>query len=110
MTLTALAPRRPPLVSKKLRDGARNEACVVCGYDAPGEVVTAHLPGADYGLPAGMGEKCDDWGSAYLCSRPNGCHDYSESTEGRRDYKWRLTALVRTTRRRLEQGLIRVAM
>ena len=103
--LTALRQRTPPLVSKKLRDGAKDESCVMCGYDEAGAVVTAHLPGAEYGLPAGMGEKCDDWGSAYLCNRPNGCHQYADG-EGRRDYKWRLTAMVRTWRRRIEQGLV----
>lgn len=100
-----LRQRTPPLVSQKLRDGARDEACVMCGWDQPGEVVTAHLPGSDYGLPAGVAEKCDDWGSAYLCCRPGGCHQYADG-EGRRDYKWRLTALCRTTRRRIEQKLL----
>ena len=88
--------------SKKLRDSARNQACVMCLDDSPGLVVLAHrnIPGF-----FGTGMKGPDWWSAELCYK---CHEYGDN-EGRKDYQWWERAVFLTTRRRIMRGLVEVA-
>lgn len=90
-----------PLVSKKLRDAPKNQACVVCGWDAEGEVVLAHLPMDEYG---GTGIKAPDFMGAHLCGK---CHTYADG-EGRKDWHWRMKAMVRTLERLFAGGKLRV--
>lgn len=100
-----MIPKAVPFRSQKLRDAPRDESCVMCGYALPGEVVGAHLPMVEFG---GLATKCPDWMLAHLCSRPNGCHDYADSEEGRKDWMWRMLALCRTLDRLFAQGRIKV--
>jgi uncharacterized protein YlaI len=63
--------------SRKLRDSARHEECVVCG--SPEGVVWAHYNGQDGGK--GLATKAHDLLGAYLCYE---CHRrYDEGRESR---------------------------
>lgn len=87
--------------SQKLRDAARDEACVNCG--AVGTSVLAHLP--YMGISDGGSSKCDDFVSAFLCVT---CHHEADHGEKRRDIFWRYQMNVRTLRRMIERRVIRV--
>lgn len=99
------------IVSRKIRSSARGEECTfqivgVCNFN-PETVVLCHLPDDTHG----MGKKSDDISSAYGCSS---CHDavdrrqWSEELEGRRDWYLR-RAMVRTWRKLIEKGIVRIA-
>ena len=90
--------------SKRLRDAARFQRCVLCGTD-DGTVVLAHLPGSRYGAPAGMAEKTHDWLGAHLCRE---CHERMDG-ELRDDVEIRMMVLVLTLERLFDQGVLRVA-
>ena len=95
------------LVSKKLRDSARDRDCQVripgvCNHD-PRTVVLAHLNGG------GMGMKQDDLFGAFCCSA---CHDevdrrtkYYEIEDVQR---WFYEGMVRTQKIWLDEGFINV--
>lgn len=96
--------------SKKLRASARGEDCTlniagVCSYDSA-TVVLCHLPDESHG----MARKSDDICAAFGCAA---CHDAidgragSLSAEDRMFYMRR--AMVRTWRRWIALGLVRVA-
>jgi len=87
--------------SKKLREAARDEACVSCG--SIGTTVLAHLP--YMGIADGGSSKCDDWVSAFLCDK---CHYEADHGERRRDIFWRYQMNVRTLRRMIERQVIRI--
>jgi len=100
-----------PIRSQKLRDSARGEECTfqipgVCNGN-PETTVLCHLPDESHG----MGRKSDDFCSAYGCSA---CHDF---LDGRNRPKgillanveaFTLRAMVRTWRRMIEKGLIKI--
>jgi hypothetical protein len=65
-----MATKQKPIVSKKLRDSARNQPCLVrlpgiCNFN-PETTVLAHLNGG------GIGAKKSDTQAAFCCSA---CHD-----------------------------------
>ena len=104
-----------PIRSQKLRDSAQGESCTfqiigVCNSD-PDTTVLCHLPDESHG----MSRKSDDLSCAYGCSA---CHDAVDA----RDFKaytrlihlgeldWHMRrAMVRTLRRMIEKGLIKIA-
>lgn len=104
-----------PIRSDKLRKSAKGEECTfniegICNYD-PETTVLCHLPDESHG----MSRKSDDIAVAYGCSA---CHD---ATDGRVkmsvafadfvervEFYWR-RAMVRTWRRMIEKGLIKIA-
>ncbi len=103
--------------SQKLRDSARMEECTfqipgVCNHD-PATTVLCHLPDESHG----GSRKADDHCSAYGCSS---CHDAIDrrdregyslivlSLAGSVDFFMR-RAMVRTWRRMIEKGLIKIA-
>lgn len=106
-----MIPKTKPIRSQKIRDAARGETCTlqiagVCNGD-PETTVLAHLPDESHG----MGRKSDDICAAFACSA---CHDV---IDGRA--KWELRpvdrgqwymrrAMVRTWRRLVERGVIRL--
>jgi hypothetical protein len=87
--------------SQKLRDSANGETCVNCDTQ-DGTVVLAHLP--MMGIADGGSSKCDDFVSAYLCSR---CHGLADGGPGRRDVMWRYQINVKTLRRMFEKRVIK---
>jgi hypothetical protein len=87
--------------SQKLRDSARDEACVNCGIQ-DGTVVLAHLP--MMGIADGGSSKCDDFVCGFLCTR---CHYEADHGSKRRDVFWRYQVNVKTLRRMFEKGAIR---
>lgn len=98
--------------SQKLRDSAMGEACTleapgVCnGY--PETTVLCHLPDESHG----MSRKSDDFCAAYACSN---CHDLIDGrhylqAKAKMNIEWYLRrAMVRTWRRMIEKGLIKIA-
>lgn len=95
--------------SNKLRDSARGEACTfeipgVCNGN-PETTVLCHLPDESHG----MSRKSDDICAAY------GCSDCHSAIDGRGvaaigDRPWLFRrAMVRTWRRMIEKGLIKIA-
>ena len=99
------------IVSKKIRNAARDEACTVnivgvCSYD-PTTTVLAHLPDESKGL----GIKADDISSCFSCAACHDCLDgrrpWPESEEPYRDWSSR-RAMVRTWRRLVELGVIKI--
>ena len=100
-----------PIRSQKLRDSAKGEECTfqfpgVCnGYSET--TVLCHLPDES----KGGSRKADDISCAYGCSN---CHDlvdgrhYGKLKE-RIDFEWYTRrAMVRTWRRMIEKGLIKI--
>lgn len=98
--------------SNKLRESARGEDCTfnapgVCNHN-PETTVLAHLPDESHG----MSRKSDDISSAYVCSN---CHDLIDGRAYRKvmdemNFYWYLKrAMVRTWRRMIEKGLIKIA-
>lgn len=103
--------KRPVIRSKKLRDSARGEECTVrspwCNYD-PDTTVLAHLP--DDSGTGKMGGKSDDWCSVMSCSA---CHDWldrriNDGSLLREREIYMRRAMIRTWRRWIELGLIKV--
>lgn len=97
--------------SKKLRDSARGEECTfqiaqVC-RGRTDTVVLCHLPDESHG----MGQKADDISAAFGCQD---CHDALDGrtktwfAAGEKEFYMR-RALVRTLRRWVERGLIKIA-
>lgn len=99
------------IVSQKMRDSARDEECTfqivgVCRNN-PETVVLCHLPDESHG----MALKSDDLSAAY------GCYECHQAVDGhapcpeldayRSDYLRR--AMVRTWRRMVEKGIIKIA-
>lgn len=93
-----LLPKKAPIRSGKLREAARDQACVRCGAQ-DGTVVLAHLP---YPGGFGMGQKTDDIIGAHLCRE---CHDYVDGP-GRREYDLRFRLLAATLTRLLRDGVV----
>lgn len=62
--------------NNKLRDSARNEACVACGADN-GTTVWCHADSQKYGK--GYGLKSHDLFGFFGCDR---CHDFYGSSKG----------------------------
>ena len=105
-----------PIRSQKLRDSAGGEDCTLniegaCNYD-PSTTVLCHLPD-DSGTGKMGGKSCDATCTVYGCS---GCHDYLDrrtkrslehEIEGIMDILY--FARVRTLRRMIEKGLIKIA-
>ncbi len=97
------------IMSKKLRDSARGEPCTlniagVCNYDSS-TVVLCHLPDESHG----MGRKSDDIVAAF---GSHACHDANDGRAGHlspedREYYAR-RGMVRTWRRWIERGLVKV--
>ena len=95
--------------SKKLRDSARGESCTlniagICTYD-DSTVVLCHLSYESHG----MGRKSDDIVAAFGC---HACHDAIDGRAGHlspedREYYAR-RGMVRTWRRWIERGLVKV--
>jgi hypothetical protein len=69
-----------------------------------GTTVAAHLPGAIYGMSAGMSEKTHDWLAAHLCAD---CHQKMDN-EWRTDARIRMVALCRTLERLFSDGIIQI--
>lgn len=105
--MIALAQRREPLRSTKLRNAAKGEECTVqiFGVCIGGTETTvlAHLHDETFG----RGQKADDTSAVFACF---GCHDEldgrTRKTAGQ-DLTWyKLRALQRTIRRLVEKGVI----
>ena len=110
-----MIPKTKPIRSQKLRDSARLEDCTLnipgaCNHD-PTTVVLCHLPDESHG----MSRKSDDICVAY------GCYDCHSVVDGRRrdvlkslayhgeNIDWYIhRAMVRTWRRMIEKGLIKI--
>lgn len=96
--------------SKKLRESARDEQCTlqivgVCNSD-PATTVLAHLPDESHGI----GLKADDYCACYACSA---CHDVidgrAKTLYWQHEKDWYLRrAMVRTWRRFIEKGLVKI--
>ena len=94
------------VVSKKLRDSARDQTCTLrlqgCGYD-DGTVVLAHLPCGQ----KGMGMKGPDVIACFAC---DSCHSIIDGRK-RGEYETAdlLRALAVTQVHWIERGLLKVA-
>lgn len=94
------------VVSKKLRDSARDQTCTLrlqgCGYD-DGTVVLAHLPCGQ----KGMGMKGPDVIACFACDN---CHSIIDGRK-RGEYETAdlLRALAETQVHWIEKGLLKVA-
>lgn len=99
------------IVSKKLRNSARGEDCTlnivgVCSYN-PETVSLCHLPDESHG----MGRKSDDISAAYGCDM---CHAVIDGRvphiweDGEKEFYMR-RGMVRTWRKAIERGLIKIA-
>jgi len=87
----------------------------MCGNDAPGVVVLAHLAFKD----GGMATKSPDHQGGHLCNANSqlgfiraidpqmGCHQYADG-EGRDDIEFKFIALTRTLARLFNNGTIEV--
>lgn len=102
-----MIPKHKPIRSQKLRDSAKNEECTlqiyeVCNHD-PATTVLAHLPDESHG----MAQKADDFSSCFSCSS---CHDVIDGRKNAnidREFYMR-RAMVRTWRRWIEMGLVKI--
>jgi hypothetical protein len=116
----SVAGRGPPLgteahtvtfESPKLRQAAKDQACVRCGAQ-DGTVVGAHYSGVRrLALGGGFGRKVSDLFIADLCSR---CHTFMDtlSRDKSRQYEHSeefFFYIALTTERRFNQGVIEVA-
>lgn len=97
-----LLPKQPRIESKRLRDAAKGESCVLCANGPDETTVLAHLPIAG---EFGVGMKTDDLIGAHVCATH---HAYLDGPEGRQDWRTRFLALVRTLRRLQRLGLLSV--
>ncbi|GLX87858.1 hypothetical protein Pfra02_04270 [Pseudomonas fragi] len=94
------------IISKKLRDSARDQTCTLrlqgCGYD-DGTVVLAHLPCGQ----KGMGMKGPDVIACFAC---DSCHSIIDGRK-RGEYETAdlLRALAETQVHWIERGLLKVA-
>lgn len=106
-----MIPKTKAIVSKKIRDSARDEDCTfqiagVCSHDTA-TVVLCHLPDESHG----MARKSDDISAAYGC---DACHAVIDGRAphdfepGERDWYQR-RAMVRTWRRLIDKGIVKVA-
>jgi len=104
--------KREPIRSQKMRDSAYMENCTFqipgCCNHGPETVVLCHLPDESHG----MGRKSDDVCAAYGCSA---CHDAIDGRDAQawitvyEDKEWYMRrAMVRTWRRMIEKGVIRI--
>ena len=94
-----LIPKTQRFESKKLRNAANGESCVMC--DAQDDtVVLAHLPHND----AGVGQKTHDWKGAFLCARCHAQVDGREQPSHQNDWEWKFIALTRTLKRQFDNG------
>lgn len=109
--MSALAQRREPIRSAKLRDAARGEECTLqifgCCVGGTETTVLAHLHDETFG----RGQKADDTSAVFACY---GCHDEidgrTHKTRGE-DLTWyKLRALQRTIRRLVERGVLSVRL
>lgn len=98
-----LIPKQPRIESKKLRDAARDQPCVLCLAGPDPTTVLAHLPIASM---AGVAQKTDDLIGCHVCATH---HAYLDGPEGRQDWRTRFLALARTLHRLQQQGLLIVA-
>jgi len=89
--------------SRKYLNGARDQACVLCGRE-DGTIVACHLPSWRIGFGAGTGQKAPDWLTADCCRI---CHSRLDQGDWRQDYEVRMKALCLTLERRFEQGLLK---
>lgn len=94
------------VVSKKLRDSARDQTCTLrlqgCGYD-DGTVVLAHLPCGQ----KGMGMKGPDVIACFACDN---CHSIIDGRKrGEYEAADLLRALAETQVHWIERGLLKVA-
>jgi len=94
--------------SRKIREAARGEDCTfripgVCNGN-PETTVLAHLPDESHG----MARKSDDISAAFACSA---CHDAIDRRHLVESFprEWYMRrAMIRTWRRLIEKGVIRV--
>ena len=100
--------------SKKIREAARGQDCTfniayVCNYDNT-TTVLAHLPDESHG----MGQKADDISAAFCCSA---CHDvidrrefydFEDIADGNSREWYMRRAMVRTWRKLIEMGVIKI--
>ena len=98
--------------SNKIRNAAKGQDCTfripgACNYDIE-TTVLCHLPDES----KGMGRKSDDICSAFGCS---GCHDAIDGRDSKvwatvhGDKEWYMRrAMVRTWRRLIEMGVIKI--
>ena len=94
-----MAIKKDLVTSKKMLEGATDQACVNCGA-RDGTVVAAHYQGIRSGeFGKGIGRKPQDLLVADLCHRCHRAFDNSEQF---------LTNIIRTLLRRIEQGIIEV--
>lgn len=109
--MSALAQRREPLRSAKLRDAARGEECTLqifgCCVGGTDTTVLAHLHDETFG----RSQKADDTSAVFACY---GCHNEidgrTHKTVGE-DLTWyKLRALQRTIRRLVERGVLSVRL
>ena len=105
-----MIPKHKPIRSQKLRDSANGEECFfqipgVCSFD-PEKTVLCHLPFETHG----MGQKACDVSAAF---GDDSCHSI---IDGRVPYDWKpgekeylmRRAMVRTWRRWIEMGLVKI--
>ena len=107
-----MIPKHKPIRSQKLRDSAKGQECTiqcpsVCSHD-PDTTVLAHLTNESHG----MGLKADDVSACFACSS---CHDWidrrtmSPYFPDGSDREWYMRrAMVRTWRRWIEMGLVKI--
>ena len=102
-----------PIRSDKIRNSAEMEECTlriitVCNFDAR-TTIFAHFPDESHGI----GRKSDDLCGGYACST---CHDAIDGRDAKawatvlEDREWYMRrAMVRTWRRMVETGIIKIA-
>jgi hypothetical protein len=96
---------------EKIRRAAHGEECTMqspwCNHD-PETTVLCHLNESFAGK--GLGKKTDDTAAFFGCNGPRSCHAWYDSNEApyhdRIYYAFR--AVVRTTRRLIEKGVLHV--
>lgn len=97
--------KRQPYVNKKLREASRGQPCTLQGPNCTGggeDTVFCHLNESYAGK--GMGQKADDFAGFDGCQA---CHrDYDTSRLPDQDF-YILRAVIRTLRRRFDEGLIK---
>ena len=96
-----MSSRIPTYRNRSLLHHAKDRPCVLCGLN-DGTTVAAHLPGMEYGMPAGTGFKTHDWLHAHLCFE---CHNLMNSV-WRRDPQIRMKALCLTLERLFHEGIL----
>ena len=96
-----------PHKSNKLRQSAKGESCTmnvagICSYN-PETVVLAHINTEG----SAMGAKTDDYSAVFACQD---CHSWLDQNKGSEEDRLYYTcrALVRTWKRWIEMGLVKV--